>query len=154
MAMQGRARLLRRLKAIKGKPRVAMRAALEQGAAQVVASAKNFVPKRTRALENSIGYTFGAYRPANSNVRGMTAGGDGDPDLSITIHAGDATAFYAAFVEFGTAPHRLGGLFKGAHHPGSVAQPFFFPAWRINRRSVKARLTRAMRAAIKEGANA
>ncbi len=154
MAMEGRARMLNRLAAIQGRPRAAMRAALEQGAQQVVASAKNLAPTRSGALKASIGATFGAYKAANANVRGVAGGGQGDPDLSVTIHAGDATAFYAAFVEFGTAAHVNGGLFKGSDHPGSVAQPFFYPAWRANKKSVKARIARAMKKSIRDGANA
>lgn len=127
-----------------------MRAALETGAQQVVATAKRLVPKDSGDLERSIGYTFGNYAPENSNVRGVTSGGGGDPDLSVTIHAGDAKAFYAAFVEFGTSPHDNGGKFKGTKHPGSTPSPFFFPAYRANKKSVKARVTRAMNKAIKE----
>ena len=167
MAMQNRDRLLKRLAAIKGKPRVAMRAALEQGARQIVASAQNLVPAKSGALKASIGYTFGEYRPDNANVRGVSAGaGGGDPDLSVTVHAGDATAFYASFVEFGTAPHSVakgggtkGGKLKallgrGKPHPGAQAHPFFFPAYRMNKRAVKSRLTRAMRKAVRDGAHA
>jgi HK97 gp10 family phage protein len=150
MAMKGRESLLRKLKAIQGKPRKAMRQALETGAGQVVATAKNFVPVADGDLRDSIGYTFGNYAPDNANVRGVSAGGGGDPDLSVTIHAGNAKAFYAAFVEFGTSPHDAGGLFKGAEHPGTTAQPFFYPAYRANKRSVKSRITRAMKKAIKE----
>ncbi len=128
-----------------------MREALETGAQQIVSTAKNLVPKDSGDLANSIGYTFGTYKPANANVRGVQAGGDGDPDLSVTIHAGDEKAFYAAFVERGTSPHDLGGRFKGAKHPGSQAVPFFYPAYRANKKSVKARITRAMNKAIKGG---
>jgi len=127
-----------------------MRQALEQGAQQIVSTAKNLVPKDSGDLERSIGYTFGEYTPANPNVRGVAAGGGGDPDLSITIHAGDAKAFYAAMVEFGTSPHDNGGKFKGTKHPGTNAAPFFYPAYRANKKSVKARVTRAMNKAIKD----
>jgi HK97 gp10 family phage protein len=152
MAMKGRDRLLRRLAAIQGKPRKAIRAALEKGAEDLTAMQKSLVPKRTGALAASIGYTFGNYAPANSHVRGFGDAAAGDPDLSITIHAGDAKAFYAAFVEYGTAPHPQGGMFKGALHPGTSPQPFFYPPYRTLRRSIKSRVSRAASKAIKDGA--
>ncbi len=165
MAMQNRTRLLEKLKRIQGAPRKAMRAALEQGAKQIVSTAKSLAPVKSGALVASIGYTFGTYKPANSNVRGVAVGGgEGDPDLSVTIHAGDAAAFYAAFVEFGTNPHYIakgggtkigqikGRMTNGAMHPGAQASPFFFPAYRSNKRSVKSRISRAMNKAIKESA--
>ena len=148
MAMQGRDKLLAKLKAIQGAPRKAMREALETGAKQIVETAKSLAPVDDGALRDSIGYTFGDYTPENANVRGFGAG-KGDPDLTVTIHAGNAKAFYAAYVEFGTSPHDAGGKFKGAKHPGSAARPYFWPAVRANKRSVKARLTRAMKKAIK-----
>lgn len=167
MAMQNRDRLLKRLKAIKGKPRAAMRVALEQGAKQVVASAKNLAQVKSGDLVNSIDYTFGDYKPANANVRGVSAGArGGDPDLSVTIHVGDEKAFYAGWVEFGTNPHfvskggstKIGAikarLKRATPHPGAQAHPFFYPAWRANKKSIKARITRAMNKAIKDGANA
>ena len=151
MAMEGRERVLRRLQAIQGAPRKAMRQAIEMGAQQIAASAKNLAPKKTGALAASIGYTFGSYKAANANVRGVSAGnGEGDPDLSATVHAGDAKAFYAAFLEFGVSPHKAGGMFEGAEHPGAQASPFFFPAYRMNKRSVKSRISRAAKKAIKD----
>lgn len=37
--------------------------------------------------------------------------------------------FYAKFVEFGTKPHKAGGKFAGAQHPGSAPDPFLRPAF-------------------------
>lgn len=37
--------------------------------------------------------------------------------------------FYAKFVEFGTNPHKVGGRFKGAQHPGTTPEPFLRPAF-------------------------
>lgn len=139
-----------------------MRQALEQGAQQMVSAAKNLVPKESGALAASIGATFGNYAPDNANVRGMGKGGAGDPDLTVTVHAGDANAFYASFVEFGTSPHsvskgggsKLGklkaGLGFGKMHPGATAQPFFYPAYRMSKRGIKSRISRSASKAIKE----
>lgn len=38
-------------------------------------------------------------------------------------------AFYARFVEFGTAPHINGGRFAGTMNPGTPPRPFLRPAW-------------------------
>lgn len=60
----------------------------------------------------------------------------------------NATAEYAADVEFGTKPHKItakdGGVLafqkdgktvfaKSVNHPGTKAQPFLFPAWKAKR---------------------
>jgi HK97 gp10 family phage protein len=154
MTLRNRARLLRKLAAIQGAPRAAMRKALAQNAAEITEMQKRLAPVDSGDLRDSIGFTFGKYRAANANVRGVAGGdGAGDPDLSVTIHAGDEKAFYAAFLEFGAAgPWQVGGRFAGATHPGFSAEPYFYPAWRALRRRSKSRLTRAMRKAIKDAA--
>lgn len=154
MTLQNRDRLLRKLAAIQGAPRAAMKEALRQNATEIVAMQKRLAPVASGDLRNSIGFTFGTYRSANANVRGVSGGGGGDPDLSVTIHAGDARAFYAAMLEFGASgPWTIGGRFAGATHPGFSAEPFFYPAWRALRRRSKSRLTRAMRKSIREAAS-
>ena len=113
---------------------------------------KRLVPVEGGDLKNSIGYTFGSYSAANPNVRGV-GGGGGDSDLSVTVHAGDAKAFYAAFLEFGTSgPYKIKGKFAGATHPGIHAQPYFYPAYRTLKKSMKSRMGRATRKAIQDGA--
>ncbi len=143
-------RKLKALAAIRGPVRRRVRQALEQVGASVSGQMRAVVPSRTGALRASIRVVFGDFRQDNANVRGVGAAGRGDPDLSMRIVAGDATAFYAAWVEFGTAAHIAGGKFAGADHPGAAPSPFFFPVWRVNRRAAKARMGRAMRAGIKE----
>ncbi len=145
-------RKLDRLASVKGPVRTRARAALEQSGASITGQMKAVVPTRSGALKASIRVVFGDFKQDNANVRGVSSGGAGrgDPDLTMTLVAGDAKAFYAAFVEFGTAAHIAGGKFKGAEHPGADRSPFFFPVWRVNRRAAKARLTRAVRAGLKE----
>lgn len=149
--VQNLERLKRRLAAIPKAARAEIRKALEKGADEIVTMARVMAPRDDGDLVRSIGRTFGEFVPENSNVRGVVAGGGlGDPDLSVTIHAGDAKAYYAAFVEFGTAPHPQGGLFKGTDHPGGAAQPFFFPAYRLLKKRVKSRINRAVRKAARD----
>lgn len=154
MTMEGRQRFLRKMEKlaqIQGAPRQKMRGALETNAKEITSFQKQLAPKDDGDLERSISYTFGTYRPENANVRGVAFGGGGDPDLTVTLHAGDAKAFYAAFVEFGTAgPYEIKGRFAGSTHPGITAQPYFFPAYRALKRRAKTRLTRVMKKAIRD----
>lgn len=161
MKIDGKERFLKRIAAIPQAARDEMRKALKASAEEMTAAAKLLAPVDSGALKASISYTFGEYRPDNANVRGVNAGGGGH-DLAVTIHAGDAKAWYASLVEFGTNPHvikakRPGGLLnvngrmvERVSHPGSVATPFFFPAYRLTIKRHRARLGRAMRAAIKK----
>jgi HK97 gp10 family phage protein len=66
------------------------------------------------------------------------------------VLAGDETAYYAHMVEFGTDPHINGGVFAGTQHPGTTPQPFFLPAWRLNKKKVNGRIGRAMGKAVKQ----
>jgi len=153
MTLKNRDKFLKKMAAIQGLPRERMKIALRKSAEEISAMQKRLVPVDSGDLRNSIGYTFGAYRAANANVRGTRSGGDGDPDLTVILHAGDAKAFYAAFIEYGVSgPYEIGGKFAGATHPGFTAQPFFYPAVRVNRRKTLARIRRAGRKALKDAA--
>lgn len=149
--VQNLERLKRRQAAIPKAARVNIRAALEKGAQEIATMARVMAPESSGDLKRSIGYTFGEFIPENSNVRGVQGGaGLGDPDLSVTVHAGDAKAFYAAFIEFGTAPHPQGGQFAGTQHPGTAPQPFFFPAYRLLKKRVKGRINRSVKKAARD----
>lgn len=121
-------------------------AAMEAGATEMVSKAKQFAPFDDGDLRDSIDWTRGRFQAENANVRGVRGGGD---ENSIAVHAGNAKAYYAAFVEFGTPPRPQGGMFKGTHHPGTRAQPFFFVAYRLLRKGMKGRVSRAMTRAMK-----
>lgn len=115
---------------------------------------KRLAPRgKTGNLEKSIKYSKGGLSVESSDVGGgVTLGGvdvQGDPDLTFVITAGDRDAFYASWVEFGTAPHVSGGFFVG-FEISAQAHPFFFPGYRAVRKAVKARVTRAMRKAIRD----
>jgi HK97 gp10 family phage protein len=149
MSIDGRDRLLAKMAAIPAEVRKQMAAALNQGADEIVGLQKRLAPKRTGALAASIVATSGGSTPSYSTFKGKSAGGAGDPDLSVRISAGNAKVRYAHLVEFGTAPHINGGKFAGSQNPGARAQPFFFPAWRALKRKVKGRVTRATKAAVR-----
>lgn len=149
--VQGRERLLRKLATLPPKARELIGKALQEGGDVIARDAKSRVPKRTGHLLRSIKVVSGDYQPDNANVRGMSAGLQrGDPKLTVRVVAGSARAWYARLVEFGTAPHIAGGKFKGARHPGARARPFFFPAYRANKRRVSTRVGKAIKQAVKE----
>lgn len=143
-------RLKRKLAAMAPAAKAEIRKALSQSADEITALQRTAAPKRSGALARSIGNTFGQYTPDNSNVRGVSATGGGH-DLSVTLHAGDETAYYAAFVEFGTEPHRQRrNRFNGGEHPGAAPNPFFFPMFRLGKKRAKSRITRAINKAAKK----
>ncbi len=101
-------------------------------------------------LYNSIGWVWGDAPAGTTMVLGSIKAGNKRGNFRITIFAGDNKAFYARWVEFGTAPHINGGWFAGTKHPGTRPSPFFYPSWRANRKSAKGKLTRAINKAAKQ----
>ncbi|MEQ1403837.1 HK97-gp10 family putative phage morphogenesis protein [Neorhizobium sp. Rsf11] len=148
MTIEGLDRLNRKL--TKTIPEAAYRRvkeALEQSADEAIAVMKGLVPVDSGELRDSIAWTWGdAPKGAIALATSTAKAGD----LRITIYAGGGDAYYARFVEFGTSPHPNKGLFAGSMHPGTPAQPFFYPGWRLVRRKVKGRVTRNIKKAIKE----
>ena len=146
------AAIKRRLDAIPPKVREAVVAAQGQNADEMVALARSLAPKKTGALAASI------TKESSKN------------QLGVSVVAGGGKAFYARFVEFGTRGSVDGEeqgftekltLTRGAEgqkrrrksrrtHPGTKAQPFFFPAYRALKKRMKGRASRAASKAIKE----
>lgn len=150
MKIQNRDRLKAKLNALPDAVKAEIRKSLETSAGEIVDLAKRFAPVKTGALNASIGYIFGDYKPDNSNVRGVAAGGGSGSDLTATIYAGDAKAFYARFVEFGTSAHINQGEYKGSQNPGMRAEPFFYPAYRLGKKRAIGRLGRAYNTAARK----
>lgn len=155
--VQGLERLKAKLAKMPAKMRAAARKAVATGCDEIVAAQKSLVPRDSGDLADSIGWTFGDAPPdAVLTTGGRTRGAaresviSRDEDIRATVFAGDAEAFYARQVEFGTAPHEQGGRFAGTQHPGTAPQPFFFPAYRAKRRRVRSRITRDIRKAARE----
>lgn len=159
----GREKVLAQLSAIPKRVRAETRKAIEQGAGEIVAMQKRLVPSDSGALRDSIQAVMGdadlpstgvlatsTKRRKGSRYKGSAGGvARGDADLTATIVAGNREAYYARFVEFGTAARPQGGLGTGTQHPGTRPQPFFYGPFRSLRRKVVGRVTRAMRKAIK-----
>lgn len=145
MAILGLDRLKRKLTVtIPAHVEKATAAAMEQGAEEIVGMMKRLAPVDSGALRDSIGWTWGD-APAGAMVLGKSKSVGSRGRKYITIYAGtrdkklgDADAFYARFVEFGTQ--------------AMAPQPFFFPSYRALRKRVRSRITRSMKKAIKDGA--
>ncbi|WGG62521.1 HK97-gp10 family putative phage morphogenesis protein [Brucella intermedia] len=144
----GLAKLERKIKRLPEVAKETIKAAMAQGADEIVAMMKSLVPVDDGELMDSIAWTWGKkpkYAMTLAAVKSSLAG-----DLTITIYAGNSKVRYGHLVEFGTAPHIVGGMFKGAQHPGAKASPFFFVSWRANRKKVKSRIRRAVTKAAKQ----
>ncbi|MBY3268409.1 HK97 gp10 family phage protein [Rhizobium laguerreae] len=147
MTVKGLKELQRKLDRLPAVAKARIREAMEQGADEIVTMMRSLVPTDSGDLRDSIAWTYGrAPKGALSLGKVQAVGGD----LTITIYAGNATAFYSRFVEFGTASHTAGGKFAGATIPAIAASPFFFVSFRANRKKVKSRITRAINKAAKE----
>lgn len=154
--IERRERLVAKLRALPPEARSRIKQALAQGADEITDMQRRLAPKDTGKLRDSIMQTWGD-KPALSSA-GLAGGGSmpGDPDLTVWITAGGGprdSGWYARFVEFGTASHVNKGAFPGTIHPGTKAQPFFFPAYRSLKRRVKSRITRAFSKSMKDVAS-
>ncbi|KJZ31633.1 hypothetical protein TW83_07670 [Paracoccus sp. S4493] len=155
-------RIVAKLKQIPAAAVDAARLAMEEGAEEICVMMRSLVPAKSGALRASIGWTWGDLPPGTFMIDEIRSGpnkGDQYATLRIRIYAGSKEAFYARFVEFGTQPHSLARNAsvkrgkrqdKGAGHPGTVAQPFFYPTWKAKRAEFRTRIRNKVRAAIKE----
>lgn len=135
-----------------------VRKAMEEAANEVVAMMKRLVPVDDGHLRDSIGWIWGK-APKGAFAVAAAKGPNG---LTLTIFAGNELAYYARWVEFGTAAHVIkskgftamgkGRFGMKVDHPGGTAQPFFFPAWRASRKSAKAKVRKALRVAARQTA--
>ncbi|WP_392338858.1 HK97-gp10 family putative phage morphogenesis protein [Loktanella salsilacus] len=131
--VQGLAAFQRRWRAIPAKVQAEVKKTMEDIAEEIVAQMYSVAPHQTGDLAGSIGWTWGD-APKGSFTIG-SVGQNEYATLRITIYAGDKDAFYARWQEFGTTK--------------MPANPFFYPVWRVKRRSAQNRMTRAINKAIK-----
>lgn len=140
--VEGLAKFEARWKRIPQNALINVRAAMEEAATDIVEEMWSRAPQgATGALGASIGWRWGDAPKGSFSIG--TVGGKEYSSLKITIYAGtrdkslgDQDAFYARFQEFGTVK--------------MPANPFFFPVWRARSKRVKARISRAIRKAIRE----
>ncbi|MGV2128120.1 HK97 gp10 family phage protein [Agrobacterium vitis] len=140
------AKLDRKLKRLPDVAKTHVRSEMGKVADTIVSMMKSLVPKVDGALRDSIGWTWGK-APQGASVVAVAKSTLGS-DLTITIYAGSTEAYYARWVEFGTAAHINGGMFKGSKNPGTNARPYFYVSWRANKKSA----VRAVRKATRESA--
>jgi HK97 gp10 family phage protein len=161
--VEGVAQLTRNLtKVIPARVQQAARVAMEQGAEETVAMMKRLVPKKTGALRDSIGWTWGK-APDGSFVIGTVQGRD-YKTMRITIYAGGEVTK----VVLAAAAKKLRPLKGGGYHEYTrdaiegdyaryiefgtqkmAAKPFFFVSWRSMKKRVRSRITSNVRKAIK-----
>lgn len=128
-------RLRRKLARLPEEGRKAVSQSLEQNANELVAMQKRFAPRESGDLVASISWRWTQPGDMSAETRASIKGGQG---LSLDVSAGGGDAFYARWVEFGV-------------QDGSIAkQPFFFPAYRVNQRRFRARISRNLNRALKQ----
>lgn len=72
------------------------------------------------------------------------------PENMAVITVGDTDVRYPHLVEFGTRARMTKSKEQSGHHPGTAAQPFFWPSFRMGRKRALARIKRAIGKAIRE----
>lgn len=143
--VQGIPSLQRKLTRLRENTAPKVMQAMEIAADRVVSMAKNLVPVNTGDLRDSIGWTWADAPKGSIKIASVQTGA-----MRLTIFAGNEKAFYARWIEFGTAPHAQGGKFAGTEHPGTTPQPFFFPSYRANKKEVVVGIRKAIRDAVRE----
>lgn len=147
MPNSGLARVQRKMLAMAKAGEAAMRLSMEEGAQQIVDTMKAYVAVKSGDLYDSIGWTWGEAPKGSLKIASVRSRRG---NMKITIYAGNDKAFYARWVEFGTQAHLIGGMFAGSNHPGGAAQPFFYPAYRINKKPVTRKVNAAVRKAVRK----
>ena len=130
------ARLDRKLKRLPDTTRSHIKAQMGTVADEVVRMMKSLAPKDSGALAASIGWTWGKAPKGAGIVASVKSSLGGD--LTITIYAGDAEAYYARWQEFGTVD--------------TPAHPYFYVSWRANKKTAVRQVRKAVRDAAKKAA--
>jgi HK97 gp10 family phage protein len=127
------ARLAQRMAAIPKAVKDAVRPALIKSGNEMAASARALAPVDTGALKNSIAVTPpGQATPPYSQPGGSQVAGE----TEVLVTVGDTHVRYAHLVEYGTKNAR--------------AKPYFWPAFRLNKKRIQNRTKRAVAKAVRE----
>jgi len=128
-----------------------VRAAMERAAGEITGMMRRLVPVHDGDLRDSIGWTWGEAPKGSVKVSHKIG------THTITIFAGNETAFYARWVEFGTRAHNVA---KGSKkkswtgtpiaHPGAAARPFFYVSYRAQKKQAKLMIRRAITSAVQK----
>lgn len=126
-------RLKRRLNAIPAAVKDAVTPALSKSGAELADTMRRLAPVNTGALRDSITVTLpGQATPPYSQPGGSTVA----LENQVLVTAGNDDVRYPHLVEYGTGD--------------TAAQPFFWPAYRLNKKRLATRIKRAIRKAVKE----
>ena len=132
-------RLRRKLDAMPPAIARAISTAIETNATEMAAESRRMASgfRMTGSLERSISWQWTPVSNQSEETRGSVKGA---VKLSADVFAGSRSeGFHAPFLEFGTV--------------NAAPQPFFFPVFRMLRRRMKSRISRAQNKAMKEIAN-
>jgi HK97 gp10 family phage protein len=153
MALFGLSQLQQKLKRIPQAVRKSATESVVVGAQEIASMQQRLAPVDSGELRKSIHITM----PGGTTPPYSTSGGKrksrkplkAGPHQAI-ITAGNTDVRYAHIVEFGSPPHLAGGFFKGMDvmHPGTPAQPFFWPGYRALRKRTKRRISTNIKKAI------
>ncbi len=142
------AKLDRKLKRLPAVAKAEIKSGMEVAANEIVAMMKSLVAVDEGKLRDSIGWTWGKAPKGSLAVAVLKSGMAAD--LTLTIFAGNAEAYWARWVEFGTKPHDNAGKFAGTKNPGTKARPFFYVSWRANQRAAKSHIRKSVRKSVKK----
>lgn len=169
MALKGVESLRRKLAMMGQQVRRDLEKAVLSGAEDIAKTAKHLAPRDSGDLQASIGATLGDPPPTSATgalrPSAKQSGKARERGIYASAYAGNNTAFYARWVEFGTKatpyrPSRRNANYKRtvimtkayAAHAATPAQPFFFPAYRVNKKRARARIARSISRSIKQAA--
>lgn len=134
--LKGKEKLKIVLRALSGRVRLRVAAAVARGANEIVTMQKHLAPvghppedEHPGQLRGSVGWKWASQDPVKRRVA--------DPNLAAVISAGGAAAPHALHVELGTQK--------------MSAEPFFRPGFRAVRKQAVARVNKAIRQGIKDG---
>lgn len=130
MAANGLADLQKRIRAMGVEARREIGVALDRSADEMVATARSMAPSEDGTLRESIRQEPGAHELQ----RVIEAGG---PTTTRPVREGQSAEYdYSLAVEYGTSD--------------TPEQPYFWPSWRLLKRRMRGRVSRAVRAAAKK----
>ncbi|MDI7864090.1 HK97 gp10 family phage protein [Rhizobiaceae bacterium n13] len=129
----GLARFQQRMRAIPKAVREAVQPALVKSGEDLSGTMQRLAPVDTGALKGSIAVTApGQSTPAYSQPGGSRVAGENE----VLVTAGNSDVRYPHLVEYGTSD--------------TAAQPFFWPAFRLNKKRLANRIKRAVSKAVKD----
>lgn len=135
MTAEALARLQAKFAALPQNARTAIKAALDASGTELAEAARALAPVRTGKLRDSIVSTSGGSATPSYSQPG---GSHVVPDYSVKVTAGNSDVRYAHLVEYGTTD--------------APAQPFFWPAYRILKKRLRSRVSRAVGKAARDAA--